>query len=127
MFNAQDLIEGNDFLDALFELVKFNSLKKISSILKEIVAHERDVAIAKVFRLQAEFAKARKQFKRLLRKNQKLYKKINRNLIIYLVDTHCELNDLVEAKKITIMMLNDSQNYNKDKRLRISLTKTHLC
>lgn len=74
-----------------------------------------------------EFAKAREQFKRLLREDQKLYKGTNRNLIAYLADTHCELGDPAEAERITVLMLDDSQDYNKDRRLRISLAEAHLC
>lgn len=125
--NAQDLIESNDFPGALSELAKFDPLKEVPSALEEIVAHERDVAKAKVFRLQGEFAKARELFKKLLRDDQKLYKGTNRNLMAYLADTNCELGDPTEAERITVMMLDDSQDYNKDRRLRISLAEAHLC
>ncbi len=69
MSNAQDLIEGNDFPGALSELAKFNPLKEVPSALEEIVTHERDVVVIKVFRLQGEFIKARELFKRLLRED----------------------------------------------------------
>jgi len=91
------------------------------------VVHERDVAVAKVFRLQGESAKARKLFQELLRDDQKLYNGTNRNLIAYLADTHCELGDPAEAERITVMMLDDSDNYSQDRRLRISLAEAHLC
>lgn len=95
--------------------------------MEEIVAHERDVAFAKVFRLQGESGKARELFKRLLRDDQKLYNGTNRNLIAYLADTHCELDDPAEAERITVMMLDCSENYNQDRRLRISLAEARLC
>ncbi len=95
--------------------------------LEETVAHERHVAVAKDFRLQGEFAKARELFKRLLRDDQKLYKGTNRNPIAYLADTHGELGDPAEAERITVMMLDDSQDYSSDRRLRISLAEAHLC
>jgi len=126
LFNVQNLIESNNFLCVLSELAKFNLLKKILSVLKAIVIYKRDIVIAKVFCLQNNSAKTQELFQRLLRNNQKLYNRTNRNLIVYLVNIYCELDNPAETERIIVIILNNSKNYNQDRYLQILLTEIYL-